>query len=139
MKDLGYLAQDISILHRQYYKDTGKIFSEYQLNPTAVCILLTVHDQPGINQNQVSKELVIDRGLATREVKKMEQIGLLTRAAGHGKALTLQTTDSGEKLIPTVQKVRSNWWENRLKESGITVDSPLFSAIDQVVGKIVGN
>ncbi|WP_283678332.1 MarR family winged helix-turn-helix transcriptional regulator [Lentilactobacillus sp. Marseille-Q4993] len=137
MKDLGYLAQDISILHRQYYKDTGALFSEYDLNPTAVCVLLTVHDKQGINQNQVARELVIDKGLATREVKKMVELDLLSKTAGRGHQVLLNTTVSGDRLIPTVQKIRSDWWKERLGESGITVDSPLFEAIDKVVSTIV--
>jgi len=33
MKNIGYLAQDISILHRKYYKDTKEQFDELKLNP----------------------------------------------------------------------------------------------------------
>ncbi|GAF36261.1 transcriptional regulator [Lentilactobacillus farraginis DSM 18382 = JCM 14108] len=76
MKDIGYLAQDISILHRQYYKDTGELFKKHHLNPTAACILLTIDDNQYINQNQVAKSLVIDKGLATREIKKMQDLAI---------------------------------------------------------------
>jgi hypothetical protein len=64
MKNIGYLAQDISILHRQYYKDTREKFNEINLNPTAACILLAVSDYENISQNQVARSLVIDKGFS---------------------------------------------------------------------------
>lgn len=137
LKDIGYLAQDISILHRQYYKDTGKLFKEQKLNPTAACILLTIKDNSNINQNQVAKSLVIDKGLATREIKKMQQLGYLTKTAGTGKSIILNLTDSGEKVIPVIQSIRSKWWEDRFADTGIQPDSPLVAGIEKVVDSIV--
>jgi DNA-binding MarR family transcriptional regulator len=137
LKDIGYLAQDISILHRQYYKDTGKLFKAHNLNPTAACILLTINDNSHINQNQVAKSLVIDKGLATREIKKMQELGYLTKTPGNGKAIILNLTDAGQKVIPIIQKIRKNWWEARFSETGIQPDSPLVSAIETVVDSIV--
>jgi len=137
LKDIGYLAQDISILHRQYYKDTGKLFKEQQLNPTAACILLTINDNAEINQNQVAKSLVIDKGLATREIKKMQALGYLTKTAGSGKSIILSLTAAGQQVIPTIQAIRKNWWEERFADTGIQPDSPLVSAIEKVVDSIV--
>ncbi|MFD1125048.1 MarR family winged helix-turn-helix transcriptional regulator [Lentilactobacillus raoultii] len=137
MKDIGYLAQDISILHRQYYKDTGKLFKKHHLNPTAACILLTVKDNQYINQNQVAKSLVIDKGLAAREIKKMQDLGYLTKSAGIGKSIILHLTDDGQKIVPVIQSIRKNWWENRFSETGIKPDSPLIPAIEKVVESIV--
>ncbi len=137
MKDIGYLAQDISILHRQYYKDTGELFKKHQLNPTAACILLTIKDNQYINQNQVAKSLVIDKGLAAREIKKMQNLGYLTKTAGVGKSIILNLTDNGQKIVPVIQNIRKQWWETRFSETGIKPDSPLISAIEKVVDSIV--
>ncbi|EEI24738.1 MarR family winged helix-turn-helix transcriptional regulator [Lentilactobacillus hilgardii] len=137
LKDIGYLAQDISILHRQYYKDTGELFKKHQLNPTAACILLTIKDNQYINQNQVAKSLVIDKGLAAREIKKMQNLGYLTKTAGVGKSIILNLTDTGQKIVPVIQNIRKQWWETRFSETGIKPDSPLISAIEKVVNSIV--
>ncbi len=136
MKDIGYLAQDISILHRQYYKDTGKLFKAQHLNPTAACILLTINDNPLINQNQVARSLVIDKGLTTREVKRMQELGFITKTAGNGKSILLNLTPTGKKIVPIVQDIRKSWWESRFSETGIRPDSPLVAAIEQVVDSI---
>jgi len=138
MKNIGYLAQDISILHRQYYKDTRDKFNEINLNPTAACILLAVSDYENISQNQVARSLVIDKGLATREINKMEKLNYLTKTDGAGKTKILQLTTEGRKVIDTVQSIRSQWWEDRFAKSGITPDSPLVSSIEAVVSTIVG-
>ena len=138
MKNIGYLAQDISILHRQYYKDTREKFNEINLNPTAACILLSIGDYENISQNQVARSLVIDKGLATREINKMEKLNYLTKKDGAGKTKILNLTTEGKKVIDTVQKIRSQWWEDRFAKSGISPDSPLVSSIEAVVSTIIG-
>lgn len=138
MKNIGYLAQDISILHRQYYKDTREEFNKINLNPTAACILLAVSDYENISQNQVARSLVIDKGLATREINKMEKLNYLTKTAGAGKTKVLGLTTEGKKVVETVQSIRSQWWEDRFAASGITPDSPLVSSIEAVVSTVVG-
>lgn len=137
MKNIGYLAQDISILHRQYYKDTREEFNQISLNPTAACILLAVSDYENISQNQVARSLVIDKGLATREINKMNQLNYLTKSDGAGKTKVLNLTEEGKKVVTKVQKIRSQWWEDRFVKAGIQKDSPLVSSIEAVVSTIV--
>ncbi|AKP68417.1 transcriptional regulator [Companilactobacillus ginsenosidimutans] len=133
MKNIGYLAQDISILHRQYYKDTREQFNQLELNPTAACILLTIGDYPNITQNHVARQLVVDKGLATREINKMEKLDYLTKQNGVGKTKVLQLTQLGSQVVEKIQKIRTDWWENKFSETGLNSDSPLVSAIETVV------
>ncbi|WP_203641985.1 MarR family winged helix-turn-helix transcriptional regulator [Levilactobacillus andaensis] len=137
MKDLGYLAQDISILHRKYYKDTRESFKELGLNPTAACVLLTVHEYPQVNQNQVAKSLVIDKGLTTREVNKLQSLDYLVKVAGSGKAQLLTLTKTGEAVVDQVQTIRRSWWQARFDETGIDAQSPLIPAIEAAVASII--
>lgn len=137
MKDLGYLAQDISILHRKYYKDTREAFAKLGLNPTAACVLLTVHEHPDINQNQVAKTLVIDKGLTTREVNKILGLGYLTKTAGTGKTQLLTLTPAGENVVDQVQTIRRSWWQDRFDQTGIDANSPLIPAIEAAVTNII--
>ncbi|MGP4117743.1 MarR family winged helix-turn-helix transcriptional regulator [Levilactobacillus zymae] len=137
MKNIGYLAQDISILHRQYYKDTKRQFDDLGLNPTAACILLSVGDYPAITQNHVARLLVIDKALATREINKMEKLGYLSKENGTGKTKLLNLTAQGHTVVRTIQQIRIGWWETKFADTGINPDSPLVSSIETVVGTIV--
>ncbi|MQS89590.1 MarR family winged helix-turn-helix transcriptional regulator [Companilactobacillus mishanensis] len=137
MKNIGYLAQDISILHRQYYRDTKEQFDALELNPTAACILLTVGDFPETSQNQVARYLVVDKGLATREINKMEKLGYLAKNKGVGKAKILSLTDEGDKVVDKIQKIRIKWWDDKFATTGISATSPLVNAIETVVDSIV--
>lgn len=137
MKNIGYLAQDISILHRQYYKDTKRQFDDLGLNPTAACILLSVGDYPAITQNHVARLLVIDKALATREINKMEKLGYLSKENGTGKTKLLSLTAQGHTVVHTIQQIRIGWWETKFADTGINPDSPLVSSIETVVGTIV--
>ncbi len=136
-KDLGYLAQDISILHRQYYKDTSRFFRALGLNPTAACILLTINDKPGSNQRTVVTSLVIDKALATREINKMQELGYLSKKPGIGNSYILNLTEKGRSIIPKIQKIRSDWSEKLLRQNNLSPQSPMFSAIDKIVDMIV--
>ncbi|WP_334329694.1 MarR family winged helix-turn-helix transcriptional regulator [Companilactobacillus sp. HBUAS59699] len=136
MKNIGYLAQDISILHRQYYKDTKEQFDQLKLNPTAACILLSIGDYPEISQNQVARLLVVDKGLATREINKMQKLDYLSKVDGAGKTKNLLLTETGHKVVDKIQHIRIDWWEARFSETGISADSPLVNAIETVVAGI---
>ena len=100
--------------------------------------MLSVGDYPETTQNHVARLLVVDKGLATREINKMEKLNYLTKSDGAGKTKILNLTPTGQKVIDTVQKIRSQWWEDRFAKSGITPDSPLVSSIEAVVSTIVG-
>ncbi|MCH4009988.1 MarR family winged helix-turn-helix transcriptional regulator [Companilactobacillus sp.] len=137
MKNIGYLAQDISILHRQYYKDTREQFDALKLNPTAACILLSIGDYPEITQNHVARLLVVDKGLATREINKMEKLGYLSKHNGVGKTKVLLLTELGQKVVDEVQSIRTKWWQQKFSETGLNSDSPLLKTIETVVDTIV--
>lgn len=137
MKNIGYLAQDISILHRQYYKDTREQFDALKLNPTAACILLSIGDYPEITQNHVARLLVVDKGLATREINKMEKLGYLSKHNGVGKTKVLLLTELGQKVVDEVQSIRTKWWQQKFSETGLNSDSPLLKTIETVVETIV--
>lgn len=139
MRDLGYLAQDISILHRLYYKDTAKAFGDLGLNPTAACILLAIHDSPRINQQRVSDYLAIDKGLTTREVSKLESADYVRRVSGKGKSMLLETTEAGEDIVEAVRLIRSGWWSRCFAETGVTEHSGLVDGIERIVHALTGH
>ena len=139
MRDYGVLAQDISILHRSYYKDTSSAFKDLDLNPTAACILLAVHDAAGINQQRISEYLAIDKALTAREVAKLERAGYVRRLAVRGKSISLETKKSGEGIIERVSRIRSQWWRDRFAQSGVSEHSGMLEGIERVVSTLTGS
>ena len=139
MRDLGYLAQDISILHRSYYKDTASKFRAYGLNPTAACIMLAVRDSPGINQQRVSEYLAIDKGLTTREVTRLEDAGYVRRRAGRGKSIALTMTERGQGVVQEVCRIRTDWWRERFAQTGVNTDTGLVDGIERMVHALTGS
>jgi DNA-binding MarR family transcriptional regulator len=138
MHDLGHLAQDISILHRSYYKDSASAFKKLQLNPTAACILIAVCDCPGINQRQISQYLAIDKGLTAREVAKLESAGYLRRVKGKGKSISLDATEAGEGIADKARRIRASWWQARFSSTGVTRTSELLPGIERIVHSLTG-
>ncbi|WP_439425773.1 MarR family winged helix-turn-helix transcriptional regulator [Oenococcus alcoholitolerans] len=133
MVNLGFFAQDISILHRQYYKDTSASFAKIGINPTAACILLDVYQQPKVNQQEISAKLVIDKALIARELNKLQKLGLIEKVPGKGRSLEIELTSAGKKMVNIVQKIRSDWVEKLFADSGIDHNSPILRAVSDLV------
>lgn len=136
MNDLGKLAQNISVLHRQFYKDMNDKYKKYSLNPTAACILLMVDENPEIIQKEICDNLVIDKALATREINKMTQLDYIEKKAGSGRTVLLSTGKQGQKIAPEIRTLRKQWWEEKLSTTGVSEDSKLVEGIQTVVNTI---
>lgn len=136
MNDLGKLAQNISVLHRQFYKDMNDKYKEYSLNPTAACILLMIDENPEIIQKEICDNLVIDKALATREINKMTQLDYVDKKAGTGRTVLLSTGKQGQKIAPEIRELRKQWWEDKFANTGVNEDSYLVEGIQSVVNTI---
>lgn len=136
MKDLGKLAQDISVLHRQFYKDMNVKYQEYSLNPTAACILLMIEENPGIIQREICTNLVIDKGLATREINKMQKLDYINKKSSTGRMVELFLGNQGQSVAPTIRTIRKQWWEEKFSTTGVNENSQLVDGIEKVVKTI---
>ncbi|MGR3742331.1 MarR family winged helix-turn-helix transcriptional regulator [Companilactobacillus sp. DQM5] len=136
MDDLGKLAQNISVLHRQFYKDTNEKYKKYNLNPTASCILLMVSDNPGIIQKEICDGLVIDKALATREINKMKGMDYIKKISGTGRTIKLYLGNEGELVAPIIREIRQEWWTDKFASTGVSQDSKLVQGIQTIVKTI---
>ncbi|MDO1604659.1 MarR family transcriptional regulator [Lactobacillus sp. YT155] len=138
MNDLGKLAQNISVLHRKFYKDMNVKYQKYHLNPTASCILLMVDDNPGIIQKEICDGLVIDKALATREINKMQDMDYIQKESGSGRTVKLTLGAEGKKVAPKIREIRKQWWAEKFATTGVDEDSQLVEGIQTVVKTITG-
>ncbi|GKQ42359.1 hypothetical protein RD055328_02820 [Companilactobacillus sp. RD055328] len=137
MEDLGKLAQDISVLHRQFYKDMSDKYRDYSLNPTAACILLMIDENPEIIQKDICDQLVIDKALATREINKMSKLDYINKQSGFGRTVKLSLGNTGERIAPEIRQLRQQWWSDKFKMTKVNENSSLVEGIQTVVDSIV--
>lgn len=108
--------------HRKLSKYTGGIYrctqaftsgilKPYGLSSGSCPYLLTLYNNDGINQNQISRELNVDKAMSARELKKLIQKGYVKKEADKEdtRAYKLYLTDQGKNIIPDIRRELSIW------------------------------
>ncbi|KRN04793.1 MarR family winged helix-turn-helix transcriptional regulator [Holzapfeliella floricola] len=136
MEDLGNLSQYVSILARKYYNDTHKQCAKINLNPTTANILLIIYQNKDINKNQIAKVLGQDRALVTREVNKLIKIDYINKKESTGRSQSLELSDLGCSLIPSILEIRNNWWKKNLSIFDKTEQQAFLKTMHHIINNL---
>lgn len=73
--------------------------------------LLILHENEGISQNKISKELNVDKAMSARTIKKLIELDYIKKVPDEedSRAYRLYTTDKAEKVIPEIRREIDNW------------------------------
>ena len=90
---------------------TNEVLKPYGLCGGSGSFLLALALKDGINQNQLSKELNVDKAMSAREVKKLIQMGYVKKETDHKdtRAYKLYLTEEGKSMIPAIKKEMTLW------------------------------
>jgi adenylate cyclase len=71
------------------------------LEPVAVAVIASVHDAPGIGQDQLVERTGIDLATVRRIIRRLERRGFVERSpkAGRGRSPVLGITPAGEEIL----------------------------------------
>lgn len=118
-------------------KVTKKLLHPYGLAPEQSLILLVLHKEHGLTQNEVAQKLNKDKTNIARMAYKLEQKGMIERLteSGDRRSLKLGLTTDGEKLVKEVINLTRNFSEQI--RNGIT-DQEL-SQLKEILAKIHHN
>lgn len=107
-------------LYRCTQAYANEVLAKYKLSSGTYPYLLTLYGNEGINQNQISKELNIDKAMSARAIKKLIELGYLQKKEDHedSRAYKLYLTESGKKIIPAVKGELHRW--NEMITEGLT-------------------
>lgn len=110
----------------QVYVD--KKLEKYQLSIGTYPYLLALSKAPGISQNEISRELNVDKAMSARTIKKLIELGYIRKEENKQdiRAYRLFITESAEKILPDIIMILDEWIEILLegnsqeqKEKGI--------------------
>lgn len=120
----------------QCYMD--KRLEKFKLSTGIYPYLLILNENEGISQNEISRELNVDKAMSARTVRKLIELGYIKKRENKEdiRAYKLFLTDKGRKIIPEIRKVINNWIDilvegcsEEEKEIGINfLDKVLFNA-----------
>ncbi len=81
-----------------------KVLKKYELSSGSYPYLLTLNENEGISQNQISKELGHDKAMSARTITKLINLGYIDRKADENdsRAYKLYLTEKAKDTIPKV-------------------------------------
>ena len=105
------LSKYISFIHRSCAAYLSREFRKFNIGSGQYMFLIKLYKNDGLTQEQLTEMLNIDKGTTTKAVKKLEEVGLVTRAKDENDKrinriyLTRQALDIKEEFLSII----SNW------------------------------
>lgn len=93
----------------QAYLD--KYLVKYNLSIGTYPYLFVLHRLPGISQNEISKELNVDKSISARTIKKLIDLGYVNKVENKAdiRAYKLYLTEQAEQIIPEIKHILHDW------------------------------
>lgn len=97
------LARKINVMADEEFRITG-------LTPSHAYLMLTLIDEPGLSQNELSRIMNLKASTMTRFIDKLTQKGNVERVQ-KGRSVYIFPTEKGEKLKELIEKAMQNMYE----------------------------
>ncbi|WP_077612473.1 MarR family winged helix-turn-helix transcriptional regulator [Clostridium sp. Marseille-P2415] len=109
--DLLTLARYVGILNRQTQSYITAAFSSLDINFSECIIFMNLFDKEGINQEELSSMLFIDKAATARTIKSLERKGFITREVPKDdrRAKKLFLTDKGRNYKSYFYSLLEKW------------------------------
>jgi DNA-binding MarR family transcriptional regulator len=88
-----------------------KKLKKFSLSISTYPFLLTLNENEGVCQNKISNELNVDKAMATRNIKKLVELGYIRKESNREdtRAYKLYITNQGKEIIPEVIEIVKEW------------------------------
>ena len=114
-------AKKLTMLNGGIYRCTQqyleKELKKFTLSIGTYPFLLALNRNEGVCQNKISNELNVDKAMATRNVRKLIELGYIRKEQNteDARAYKLYVTSKGKEVIPEVIEIIKEWIEILVK------------------------
>lgn len=93
----------------QAYMD--KKLEKFELTMGTYPYIMVLNRKPGISQNEISKELNVDKAMSARTIKKLIELEYISKEENKDdiRAYKLYITEKGKIVIPEIVKIVNEW------------------------------
>ena len=114
------LGKYISILHRQGNAFLTRKYGKYNIGSGQYMFLIQLYANDGLNQEELSSRLNIDKGTTARAIKKLEDEGYVIRETDEEdkRAYKIFLTEKAKEIKEGFFEILGQW--NYILTSGIT-------------------
>lgn len=108
---MSKLMHSINIVSRCAAIYRADALRDTELSACHTSYILTVCRNPGISQDQLAKNICINRSNVTRQLAYLEEHGFVERRQSESdrRVLLVYPTEKAENVLPTVRKVLEDW------------------------------
>lgn len=112
------LLMDSSILYRSTQKYFDKMLQRFSLTYGQLPILIMIYENEGISSQSIVREGAYDKGTVTKNVQKLQSLGYIyvLSSKKDKRAKELYTTDHTKDIMPTIYRIRRDWWKHIIKD-----------------------
>lgn len=132
------LGKLISVIMRHQRIVLDYRFEKYGFRSGQYSFFLTVANNEGSNQREISKMLKVNKGTTTKALKKLEEIGYIeTRIDENDRRIhCVYLTEEGKRILPKVRKELKEYTEML----GAGLDEPtkeiVYDALEQMASNV---
>ena len=134
----GCLLYSANALSRIITKMAEEEFAQTDLAPSYAFLLMTVHNNPGVQPSGIAQKMMLKPSTVTRLVEKMERKKYVRRVA-EGKFILVHPTEKTIEIYPVILKCWRNLYQRYTKIMGEDSARQLTSDIYAAALKLDGN
>ncbi|PJI08465.1 MULTISPECIES: MarR family winged helix-turn-helix transcriptional regulator [Clostridium] len=84
---------------------------KFNLSMATYPYVLSLSKNEGINQNEISRKLYVDKSMSAKSIKKLISLGYVHKKEDKedARAYKLYLTDKAKDIIPQILEVRDRW------------------------------
>ncbi|MEG0771751.1 MarR family transcriptional regulator [Clostridium sp.] len=111
VEEITPLIKFVNTISRITQSYTDEAMAKFNLTTGTYPFLLVLYNNEGINQNEISKELNVDKALSARAIKKLIELQFIEKKNDEkdSRAYKLYLTDKGKEIVPEIKKEILHW------------------------------
>jgi DNA-binding MarR family transcriptional regulator len=138
MKNEKRIGRLISILYRQSQVYMNYALKELNMSSSEYPFMITLYNNEGINQEELSSRLLIDKAATARAIKSLEEKGYVRREKNEKdkRSNKIYVTDKGKSCQDKIQTALNGWTQLLTEGINDEVNTLVFNTLKTMTEKI---
>lgn len=102
--------ESVSIIHKIYMVYLNKHLEELSITAGQFFLIICIYHNEGLSQDDLAKKLYMDKGTIARNLKKLEDLGIVSRKVDENnrRRNIIKLTDKGIELLPKIREIHND-------------------------------
>ncbi|WP_017413326.1 MarR family winged helix-turn-helix transcriptional regulator [Clostridium tunisiense] len=135
------LIKFVNTISRITQSYTDEAMVKLNLTSGTYPFLLVLYRKEGINQNEISRELNVDKAMSARSIKKLIDLEYIEKKEDEkdSRAYKLYLTEKGRAIVPEIKKEIQQWIKIITKDLSKDEEALLEEMLSKVLSRASEN